>query len=44
MPELPEGMMQRDKPVDDVFKLDEQLYLTFRTSRADYLRVSFHRG
>jgi hypothetical protein len=26
MPELPEGMMQLDKPVDDLFKRDEQLY------------------
>lgn len=26
MPELPEGMMQRDRPVDDDFKPDEPLY------------------
>jgi len=26
MPEVPEGMMQHEKPVDDVFKSDEQLY------------------
>src|SRR5262245_2228316 len=26
MPELPEWMMQHDKPVDDVFRGDEQLY------------------
>jgi hypothetical protein len=26
MPELPEGMMQHDKPVDDIFHADEQMY------------------
>lgn len=26
MPELPDGMMQRDRPIDDVFKPDEPLY------------------
>ena len=26
MPELPDGMMQYDKPVDAVFKSDEQFY------------------
>ena len=26
MPDLPDGMMQLDKPVDDVFKPDEPLY------------------